>query len=81
MKEGNLSRISVSEGLIPNIESSFLWLANIEVSHNHTNGVRVRWPLKGVKKLVLPMNFLKADDVVASSKSTEVVLLPFPGSL
>ena len=34
-EEGCLSRITVSEGLIPSIESSFLWLANIEVTRNH----------------------------------------------
>ena len=27
------------------------------------------------------MDFLKADDVVASDKSTEVIMFPFPGSL
>ena len=49
MKEGSLSRITVGEGLIPNIEPSFLWLANIEVSHDHSNGVRVVWPVWSVK--------------------------------
>ena len=45
MEEGSLSRVSVSEGLIPNIQSSFLWLANIEVLRDHTNGFRVEWPV------------------------------------
>ena len=31
VEEGSLSRISISEGLIPDFESSFLWFANIEV--------------------------------------------------
>ena len=31
VKEGSLSRVTVGECLIPNIESPFLWLANIEV--------------------------------------------------
>ena len=31
MEQGSLSRISLGEGLIPNIEPSFLCLANIEV--------------------------------------------------
>ena len=44
-KKYRLSRITVGEGLIPNIEPSFLWLANTEVSHDHTNGVRVVWPV------------------------------------
>ena len=44
-------------------------------------GINVPKSWKRVKKLVLPMNFLKADDVVASSESTEVVVFSFRGSL
>ena len=46
VEEGSLSRISVCEGLVPNFESSFLWLANTEVLCNHTNGFRVEWPVR-----------------------------------
>ena len=49
MEEGSFSRISVSERLIPNIESSFLWLANVEVTHNHSSGFRVQWPMRSDK--------------------------------
>ena len=49
MEEGSFHRISVSEGMIPNIESSFLWLANIEVTHNHSQGFRVTRPVRSDK--------------------------------
>ena len=45
MEKGSLSHITVSEGLIPRVESSFLWLANIEVHRNHPKGFRVEWPV------------------------------------
>ena len=38
------TRTTVSENLIPEVESSFLWLPNIEVSHYHTNDVKVTRP-------------------------------------
>ena len=37
--------------------------------------------LNGLEKLILPMYFLKADDVVVFDKSAEVVMLSFPRSL
>ena len=35
--------------------------------------------MNSLEKLILPMYFLKADNVVAYDKSTEVVMFPFPG--
>ena len=49
VEEGSLLRASLSEGLIPNMESSFPGLANIEVSHNHTSSCRVQWPMRSDK--------------------------------
>ena len=46
MKEGSLSCITVGECLSPNIEPSFLRLANIEVSHNHSSKLRVQWSMR-----------------------------------
>ena len=46
MEEGRLSRISFSEGLVPNIESSLFRLANVEISHNDADGFRVRRPMR-----------------------------------
>ena len=47
MEQGSLSRVTVGEGLIPNIESSFLWFANIKVTHDYANGVRIQRPVRG----------------------------------
>ena len=39
MEKGSLSRITLREGLIPNIEPSFLGFANIEVRNHTTSGL------------------------------------------
>ena len=44
MEKSSLSRITVSEHLFPRVESSFLWLANIEVTRNHPMDFGVEWP-------------------------------------
>ena len=49
MEEGSLSRISVSECRIPHIETSFLWLAHVEISRNHSMSFRVVWPMRSDK--------------------------------
>ena len=45
MKQEHLLHAIVGESLIPYIESSFLWFANIEVSRDRANAaVRIRRP-------------------------------------
>ena len=39
-------RITFSEGLVPDAESSFLGLAEIQDTKNHTECFRVTWPMK-----------------------------------
>ena len=46
IKEGSLSRISFSEGLVPSIESSLLRLANVKITRNDADGFRKRWPMR-----------------------------------
>ena len=61
MEKRNLSRITVSEGLIPRVESSFLWLASIEVSRDHAIGFRVECGHCGVKSRHLSRKFLRVN--------------------
>ena len=44
VKQGSFSHVTVGESLIPNIEPSFLWLANIEVARDHANDVGFQRP-------------------------------------
>ena len=46
MEEGRLSRISFSEGLVPNIDSSLFRLANVLIPRNNADSFRVRWPMR-----------------------------------
>ena len=34
------------EGLIPDVESPFLGLANVEISNDHPKGFKLMWPVK-----------------------------------
>ena len=47
MKKSGFPHVTFGESLIPNIEPSFLWFANIEVTHDHANGVRILRPVWG----------------------------------
>ena len=46
MKQGGLSRVTVSEGLVPHIEPSCFWLTEIKITHDDAVSVRVRRPMR-----------------------------------
>ena len=45
-EKSGLPRIIVSESLIAGVGSSFLRLADIEVTNNQPKGFRVAWPMR-----------------------------------
>ena len=45
-EKSRFPRIALSEGLVPDTEFSFFWLANIEVTNCHTKTFGVAWPMK-----------------------------------
>ena len=51
-EQGRFPRITFCEGLIPDAESSFLWLADVEVTNDHAKGLAELWPMKKKKDVV-----------------------------
>ena len=45
MKYGGLSRVSVGEGLVPHVESSFFWFTDVEITEDDAHSVGIRRPV------------------------------------
>ena len=45
-EKGRIPRITFSEDLVPDAESSFVGLADIEVANNHAKSFGVAWPMR-----------------------------------
>ena len=45
MKSGSFLHVTIGESLISDIEPLFLWFADIQVTHDHVNGVRIWRPV------------------------------------
>ena len=50
MEQGSLFRVTVGECLIPHIEYSFLWFANIEITNDYADGVRIQRPVRVMRR-------------------------------
>ena len=47
VKQGGISRVTVSEGLVPHIEPPFSWLTDYKITHYDADSVRIRRPMWG----------------------------------
>ena len=45
MKHCGLSRVTVGEGLVPNVKPSFFWFTDIEITQDDAHSVGIRRPM------------------------------------
>ena len=51
MKDGGLSRVTVGEGLVPHVESSFFWFTDVEITQDDAHTVGIQRPMRSDGKL------------------------------